>query len=93
VPNLLSQHGLKAFPLTVVKLSYNSSGTPPEFSTNYWQQVTGLHSHAQGIRGRGKKLLLSNQNSLVHAKNLFQVLPRAKEESGLGVVNKKIQIF
>lgn len=33
--------------LNVVKLS--SSGIPPESSTNYWQQVTGLHSHTWGV--------------------------------------------
>lgn len=38
--------------LIVVKLSYNSSGIPPESSTNYWQQVTGLHSHTWGAGGR-----------------------------------------
>lgn len=55
--------------LTVVKLSYNSSGIPLESSTNSWQQVTGLRSHTRG--GGGKALLLSNQTALVHAKNLL----------------------
>lgn len=39
MPNLLNEHGLKAFSL---ELNYpkNSSGIPPESNPNYWQQVT-----------------------------------------------------
>lgn len=40
--------------LTVVKLSYNSSGIPPESSTNYWQQVTRLHSLTREGEGQGE---------------------------------------
>lgn len=75
---------------TVGKLSYNSSSRPPKSSPNYWQQATGLHSHAMwGVRGREKELLLSYQTCLVHAKNLLQALLRAKEESSVAVISKR----
>lgn len=74
---------------TVDKLSYNSSNRPPKSSPNYWQQATGLHSHATwGVRGREKEVLLSYQTCLVHAKNLLQALLRAKGSS-LAVISKR----
>lgn len=35
----------------------------------------------EGVKGRGKELLLSNIISLVHAQNLLQALLRAKEST------------